>query len=147
MTEPSEEQRAADREALKKQLRGGFIDIQSLWFAACAYKQAEIERLRAEVREHDHALGLMGKSWKQEVTALEATNSRLREQLDAVVSLTNDWEKAYSVDIFGEVTAAEIDENASLITRNSAAMGRFMAGVLKRTISEAPTDQEEGEDV
>jgi hypothetical protein len=43
---------------------------------------------------------------------------------------------AYPEDIFGPVTDAEIKEHASLITRNSAAMGRHLGQFLTKAADE-----------
>lgn len=55
--------------------------------------------------------------------------------VDAIVARLDQWEEAYSKDLYGVVSRAEIEQHTSLISRNSAAMGRFMVGVMRRTIA------------
>lgn len=44
-----------------------------------------------------------------------------------LVTELRQFAQAYPADVFGPVTDAEVKEHASLITRNSAAMGRHFA--------------------
>jgi len=61
----------------------------------------------------------------------------LEAEHKAVLDMLDEWDQAYSTDIFGEVSNEEIEKYGGLISRNSAAMGRFMVGVLRRKIKEA----------
>lgn len=78
-----------------------------------------------------------GKRCIDEIVLLRRRVAEKDAENKAVRDMLCEWDQAYSTEIFEEVSKEEIDQYSSLISRNSATMGRFMVGVLRRKIAEA----------
>ena len=99
----------------------------------CGYSEADT--IDKELRKFIHFDDL----WLCEVCVV-AENKRLREALENITHLIDQFNKAYPEDIFEPITKAEREwlrkKQFGLLDRISAGMGRHISKVLKEALKE-----------